>query len=125
VIYIDTHVAAWLYAGDLDRFPARARDLMESNELLISPMAILELQYLREIERLTVDAAVIVQQLESAIDLRVCKLPFHRVSMESVGQSWTRDPFDRIIVAHAITTGRPLLTKDDVIRQHCGLAAWD
>ncbi|HLG72825.1 MAG TPA: type II toxin-antitoxin system Phd/YefM family antitoxin [Chloroflexota bacterium] len=38
--------------------------------------------------------------------------------------TWTRDPFDRLIAAHALATDTPLLTKDETIRQHLPLAWW-
>jgi PIN domain nuclease of toxin-antitoxin system len=38
---------------------------------------------------------------------------------------WTRDPFDRVIVAHALADDLPLLTRDERIRRHCPLARWD
>ena len=38
--------------------------------------------------------------------------------------SWTRDPFDRLIVAQASLAGAPLVTKDRMIRKHFAKAAW-
>jgi PIN domain nuclease of toxin-antitoxin system len=40
-------------------------------------------------------------------------------------QTWTRDPFDRIIVAQARLRGAPLLTKDRTIQTHHAEAFWD
>lgn len=126
VIYLDTHVVAWLYEARLELFPERAEQLLEEHELLVSPMVVLELQYLHEIERILVEAPVIVEYLESAVGLRVCPLPFHRIVMEALDTRWTRDPFDRLIVAHAAATGSFLLTKDTVIRANAPkLAVWD
>lgn len=39
--------------------------------------------------------------------------------------SWTRDPFDRLISAHAIVANAPLITADETIREHLPLAIWD
>jgi PIN domain nuclease of toxin-antitoxin system len=39
--------------------------------------------------------------------------------------SWTRDPFDRLISAHAIVADAPLITADRTIRENLPLAAWD
>jgi PIN domain nuclease of toxin-antitoxin system len=38
--------------------------------------------------------------------------------------SWTRDPFDRLIAAHAIVAGAPLLTADRTILDHLPQATW-
>ena len=125
MIYLDTHVVAWLYAGELDRLSPFASERIEAEDVVISPMVVLELTYLHEIERLLVDAPVIIESLEAAIGLRVCTLPFHRLVMEAASQKWTRDPFDRIIVANAVCAQSPLLTKDRQILQHCQSAVWD
>ena len=124
MIYLDTHVAAWLYAGELDRIPSSARILIEKHDLLISPMVILELEYLYEIKRMSAKAALIIESLEASIGLRVCKLPFHQLVMEAVMQNWTRDPFDRIIVASSLCAKSQLLTKDAAILNHCSNAVW-
>jgi PIN domain nuclease of toxin-antitoxin system len=39
--------------------------------------------------------------------------------------SWTRDPFDRLIAAHAVVADSPLVTADKTIREHLPLAVWD
>lgn len=39
--------------------------------------------------------------------------------------SWTRDPFDRLIVAHALASRAILLTADGTIRENCPQAHWD
>jgi len=124
VIYLDTHVIAWLYSGELSRIPPSAKALIEDRDLLISPMVILELSYLHEIERLSVAASMIVEALAATIGLRVCSLPFHRLVVEAMQQKWTRDPFDRIIVANALCAQSLLLTKDVAILQHCPSAVW-
>jgi PIN domain nuclease of toxin-antitoxin system len=43
----------------------------------------------------------------------------------ALGQSWTRDPFDRIIVSQAALRNAPLVTRDQVIRDHYSQAVWD
>ena len=124
MIYLDTHVVVWLYAGELDKISTFAKALIEENDLLISPMVILELTYLQEIERISVEASVIVESLEAAIGLQVCRLSFHQLVMEAMAQNWTRDPFDRIIAANALCAKSKLLTKDAVILKNCPYAVW-
>jgi len=46
------------------------------------------------------------------------------VAREAVAQSWTRDPFDRLIVAQAAIRATALLTKDRVIRRRYAPAFW-
>ena len=48
MIYLDTHVVVWLYAGLTEKFSDPTRELINSHEITISPIVRLELQYLYE-----------------------------------------------------------------------------
>lgn len=124
MIYLDTHVVAWLYAGELDLLPGPVRDLVEREELVISPMVELELQYLHETGRTTRPGNVVVDALTDEIGLARCGLPFAQVVSEALAQDWTRDPFDRLIVAQARARRLPLLTRDESILDHYNEAVW-
>lgn len=124
LIYLDTHVVAWLFEGRTDKISEEVRQAIEENDLLISPAVVLELQYLFEIGRVTEPASRVVEVLEREIGLQVCDLPFASVMQVALGQSWTRDPFDRIIVAQAAFREIPLLTKDALIRSRYPRAFW-
>lgn len=125
MIHLDTHVVIWLYAGEINRFPETLRDAMDSEELAISPAVIMELQYLFEIDRIVAEAPRIVETLASSIGLVVADTPFRSVISESLSESWTRDPFDRMIVAQAKAEAVRLVTKDVMIRRHYPDAIWD
>ena len=125
MIYLDTHVAAWLYAGRIDLLPSLAVSLIEGNGILVSPIVGLELQYLYETGRTADPASVVFDALAHDVGLRFCDLPFESVSRAAWNETWTRDPFDRIIVAQARLRGEPLLTKDREIRRRYEQAIWD
>lgn len=125
VVYLDTHVVAWLYAGRVELLPTAARDAIDEHALLFSPVVGLELQYLRETDRLTEPAEPILEALSREIGLRPCELPFHEVALAAVREGWTRDPFNRILVAQAKLRGSSLLTKDRRIHLHYDRAVWD
>jgi len=125
VIYLDTHAVVWLYAKELRRFTPAGREKLEVNELLMSPIVALELEYLHETGRIQTKSRVIRDALEQAVGLRVCERSFASVVGLALEQSWTRDPFDRIIVAQAKLADAPLLTKDRVIRRHYKRAFWE
>ena len=122
--YLDTHVVVWLYGGEVQRIPAPARHHLESSELRISPAVCLELQYLYEIQRVRAPALEVVSHLTQALGLKVCDLPFSRVTQAALEQSWTRDPFDRLITAQAACQQAWLLTKDETIGAHYPRALW-
>ena len=122
--YLDTHVAVWLLKGARD-LPQRAQCRIETDdEILISPMVLLDIQNLYEIGRLKAAPEEIFDILSATIGLRVCSHPFGLVVDQALREKWTRDPFDRIIVAHARCRGAVLLTKDEEILRHYDLAVW-
>ena len=125
MIHLDTHVGVWLYEKDAKRFPPGVLELIEAEELAVSPMAILELQYLFEIEGIGVRARTIVDHLRDRIGLIEDSAPYSRVVERALEIAWTRDPFDRIIVAQASCQKVRLLTKDLTIRRHFPAAVWD
>ena len=124
MIYLDTHVVAWLYSGETRLLSPRARTFIEKSPLLVSPMVVLELELLKEIGRLTVGAHVIIEDLRVRIGIEVCDFSFPKVVASARGLTWTRDPFDRVIVGHAVAAARPLLTKDRSIRRRFREAVW-
>src|SRR5881394_1887887 len=99
MIYLDTHVVLWLYEGLLKKLPKAARRAIDESDLLISPIVRLELQCLHEIKRTTKPAGTILADLRAQIGLTVCDLPFDQVVRKASEFPWTRDPFDRLIVA--------------------------
>jgi len=91
---------------------------------LVSPAVVLELQLLHEIKRLRAVAFKVIERLSSEIGLVVCRLPFTSVLEHAVKQSWTRDPFDRLIVAQASANDAALVTKDGGIRDNYRRSIW-
>ena len=124
LIYLDTHVVIWLYAGKLELIPQASRERLDQNDLLISPMVELELQYLYEIDRVSEPANKVVETLAKEIGLEICDLPFSSVIAESLSLDWTRDPFDRIIVGQARLRNATLLTKDRTLHAQYPGATW-
>ena len=125
LIYLDTHVVVWLYAqGAASLSPRAAQEVEAAAELRCSPMARLEVQYLFEVGRITEPALVVMDELAATLGLRICDTPFFAVVREAEQQTWTRDPFDRLIVAQAELNGAPLVTKDETIHAVYPRAVW-
>lgn len=124
MIYLDTHVVVWLYAGLTNKFSETAGALINDHELFISPLVRLELAYLHEIERVTADSDAIIADLSQRIGLQVCDKNFNSVVNLALAMSWTRDPFDRLIVANAAVHDDILLSKDINILTQYTFARW-
>ena len=125
MIYLDTHVVVWLYAGLTAKLSDLARLLINKHELYISPIVRLELQYLYEIGRIADESDMIQADLFNKIGLRVCEKAFNLIIGQALEINWTRDPFDRLIVGNALVNGNILLTMDKNILANYKKAQWD
>ena len=123
IVHLDTHVVVWLHEANPTKLEPARRHL-EGRETVLSPMALLELQYLYEIGRTTKGASEIVASLAETVGLSIASTPWREVVHTAIALDWTRDPFDRLIAAHAITEGVPLVTADERLRAHCPNAVW-
>jgi PIN domain nuclease of toxin-antitoxin system len=124
LIYFDTHAVVALYK-DFDLLGEKARRLLRrQHDYAISPIVCLELQFLYEIKQIKHSPRRILQHLDDAVGLTLCPKPFAAVIELAEGLGWTRDPFDRIIVAQASLDHSPLITKDSRIHEHYPKAVW-
>lgn len=127
MIHLDTHVVVWLYYGRVELLSPTAQALLREGapRPVISPMVRLELAFLHEMGRLPDPAPRVLEALRGDIDLGPAESAFERVAAIAAGLSWTRDPFDRMIAAHALADDVWLLTRDRAMRDHCRVARWD
>lgn len=125
VVFLDTHIVAWLYDAMVTRLSKAAEVAIErSSVLATSPMVRLELQYLHEIGRLLAPPAEILADLRETIGLRESNPDLSRIVDSALGIRWTRDTFDRLIVAEAMSSNADLVTKDARIRDNYERAIW-
>jgi PIN domain nuclease of toxin-antitoxin system len=124
MIFLDTNVTVWLFMGDTNLLSHRITQLLDTDDLVISPMVRLELQYLYEIGRAKNQAKDVIDSLYSSIGLVVHDFSFARIVENSIETKWTRDPFDRLITGHAAALDAILLTKDEKIRKEYKKAVW-
>ena len=114
LILLDTSAVLWL-----ERDHARARPLARwRGRLYLSPASLLELQLLVEVGRLKLRRGAAVSAF--ATDPRWLlddppSVPWFQAAQEL---GWTRDPFDRLLVAHARRRGWRFATADSVILRH-------
>jgi len=125
IAYLDTNAVLRLAQGRARAMGTEASRLIRRADLAISPMVLLEMEYLFEIGRLRLPARDILLKAEHELDLRLCDLPFAEVSRVALDEKWTRDPFDRVIVAQAKVNGlAPLISADEVIAEHYPRTVW-
>ena len=115
VILLDTNAVIWLEQGH-----PRARPLLKDRRrLYVSPATLLELQFLHETHRIRLDAgsvAALGQDERWLLD----DPPAASWFLGAADLVWTRDPFDRLIAAHAMLRRWRLATGDDALVERLG-----
>mgnify|MGYP001243302364 CR=1 FL=1 len=121
-LLLDTHLLLWA-AGMPERLPAPARDLIEApeHELVFSAASLWEVMIKAGLGRddFRVDARVLRRGL---LDNGYTELPItsaHAVAVSGL-PPLHRNPFDRLLVAQALTEGITLLTADALVAQYPG-----
>lgn len=115
-ILVDTHIALWAL-GDTRQLTARERELLTDRTLKrwLSPMSVWEAAIKRETGRLRAPralATVLAHEFTLlAVDAELleasAELPRHH-----------GDPFDRVLIAHAIRDDLEVLTRDSVFSSY-------
>lgn len=114
MILLDTNAIIWLNRGH-----RRSRPLANSHgRLYVSPASILELQILFEVGRLT--APMSPPDLARAGNWLIDDPSSSAWFEEAAGVGWARDPFDRLLVAHARLRGWRLATGDGDLIERLG-----
>lgn len=115
VILLDTNAVIWL-----DLAHPRSRPLMRIKAALyVSPATLLELQFLTEANRIRLthgDARALASDDRWLLD----DPPAAAWFAEAIELNWTRDPFDRLIAAHAQLRGWRVATGDARLLQALG-----
>jgi PIN domain nuclease of toxin-antitoxin system len=99
--------------------------LLGERQPRIPPLAALELAYLHEVGKARDTVPTMLAALRQSIGLEVADASLAELATTAIGLSWTRDPFDRLIAAHAIVADAPLITADRTILEHLPLARWE
>jgi len=120
-LLLDTHFLIWLVLGSkrLNEFPWIERHRPWG----VSPVSFLEIQLLAEIGRLSVRNPEFTNAVMDDPWFTVDDIPLVTVIRHGLRLDWTRDPFDRILVAHSLARRIPLCTVDRRIRAHHRLIA--
>jgi PIN domain nuclease of toxin-antitoxin system len=122
IVFLDTHVVIWLYQGK-KVFSEKVRQLLTESDMRISPIVRLEMMML--FEKKKIDHPVkILTSLKRDFYFDEDRIDFSRLITKSSSLNFTRDPFDRLIVAHALARNSKLVTKHRLIHDKFNGAVW-
>jgi PIN domain nuclease of toxin-antitoxin system len=122
--FLDTHAVIFLWEGRTEIFGAGSRELLEQSVLLVSPLVRLEMGFLKEVGKLKVEPDQILGSLTSDYGAILTDDSLEALVPLAMPLSWTRDPFDRLLVATALLHQAPLVTRDSRIHEHFRGAVW-
>ncbi len=124
-VHLDTDVLLWISQGRIRTLGEKAFRLAIRLPWVISPIVSLELEILHEIGRIRATPEIVMKAVREQGSLKFSDIPFADVVEHAIQMSWTRDPIDRLVTAHAMADGAKLLTADANILAHFKDAVWD
>ncbi|MGI9072335.1 MAG: type II toxin-antitoxin system VapC family toxin [Bryobacteraceae bacterium] len=121
-VLLDTQVFIDLAQQHIERFGSQARKLIEdeNSDLLFSAVSITEIAIKASIKKLGITASDVSKAVE---DLRLILIPFeprHATRMFDLPLHH-RDPFDRMLIATALSEAVPIITEDVEFKGYRGV----
>jgi PIN domain nuclease of toxin-antitoxin system len=117
-LLLDTHLLLWALLQPT-KLKTRARSLIEQNEVFVSSASIWEISTKSSLGKLEADPRVVLDALEPA-GLRILPVSGEHAAKVYELPPLHRDPFDRMLLAQALSEPLTLLTDDDVLGQYGG-----
>lgn len=117
---LDTHFLLWtvLASARLREFPW----LTNRQPWVVSPVSLLEVQFLAEVGRVDVQPRFF-DLLREDPRFVIDEPAFDALVRAALPLSWTRDPFDRLLCAHSLVRRMPFCSADQRVRRHHPLLA--
>lgn len=113
---LDTHFLLWIVnrSGRLEEYPWIER----YRPWGISPVSLLEIQFLSEVGRLEAQNPDFTDTLVKDDRFLIDEVPLFSLFRRAIDLTWTRDPFDRLLAAHSSVRKLPLCTVDRTLRRY-------
>ena len=127
-LLLDTHIAVW-FVTEPDRIPRQIYDLVmsEENEVFVSAVTIWEIAIKYPLRKRKDAMPVSSQKATDAFVAAGFALlditPAHAVAVETLPVHHA-DPFDRLLVAQALTEPMRLLTADAAVARYGDIVIW-
>jgi len=114
---LDTHILLWALAEE-EQLSMRVREILKApeNQLLVSMASLWEISIKASLGKLSLFApnANLLAHIE-ATDFSVLPIHFSHTVVQHSLPFYHKDPFDRLLVAQAISLSCPILSKDKAL----------
>jgi PIN domain nuclease of toxin-antitoxin system len=125
--FLDTQALLWFGTGDR-RMPVRSRRFIEDskNELLLSIASVWEIMIKARLGRFQLDqpAPAYVLRYIGQLGLVPTGISLDHAFRVATLPEIHQDPFDRVLIAQAMTEGIPIVTGDDAISRYNVRTIW-
>jgi len=126
-VIIDTHALIWA-VDDPERLGSKAHALIDDSriEILLSSGCIWELAIKIGLGKLTLSLPFVTWMNQAVTDLNLTILPItiECADVQSRLDNHHRDPFDRLVVAHAVVMSAPLISSDPIFDRYSISRIW-
>jgi PIN domain nuclease of toxin-antitoxin system len=112
-VLCDTHLLLWALS-DPARLPRDARACLERAEVFVSAASVWEISIKASMGRIDCDPAQVADAIE-AVGFRHLPVTAAHAARVFTLPAIHRDPFDRMLVAQALSESIPLLTSDGAL----------
>ncbi len=115
-LILDTHFFLWLVleSSRIAQFPW----LGLYRPWGVSPVSLLEIQFLSEVGRIHVRNPEFTEAFSKDERFIIDDAPLEPIFRNAIALTWTRDPFDRLLAAHSLTRRIPLCSVDETIQKN-------
>jgi PIN domain nuclease of toxin-antitoxin system len=117
-VLLDTHLVLWAMGGENSRISEKGMAALGSEEFepIVSAVAFWEMAIKRALRKLDAPEDLLPQIEGAGVELLPIT-PRHADLVASLPPHH-RDPFDRLLVAQAMSEGLPLVSSDEALRQY-------
>lgn len=119
-LLLDTHVLLWTLAGSPRIEPLREKILSAETEIFVSVASLWEIAIKSGLGRLEVSVSAIRKAIEESGFVELPVMGHHTEQLIKL-PLLHRDPFDRLLVAQAISEPMRLLTADKILLDYSEL----
>jgi PIN domain nuclease of toxin-antitoxin system len=122
---LDTHTLIWFIMGD-QRISQTVRSQIENNHNCLSIVSIWEIAIKNSIGKLNLNLsfAEFVQQQIIMTDVQLIPIQIEHILAVAQLPLHHRDPFDRMLIAQAITENLPILSADTIFDNYSVQLLW-
>jgi len=119
-LLLDTHIFLWCVKGDRRCSKAVQTKILHASEVYVSSASIWEAAIKIKLKKLDVNVAELVEAISKSGFLELPITAYHAAAICHLPDIH-RDPFDRILIAQAITEPLTFLTADTTLRNYSDL----